>query len=277
MSIGSNDGNLLMDDEQKFCCTFDGCAKTYKQKRNLMIHIKLDHCDPNDLHMFECNEEGCGKQFKYKCALNRHNILYHSGAEARELLLAKRRKNTEPRAIIAAEEKRWRVLVGAVESEPDSKLFQCCHDECNRVFTSKGSLNLHIERKHEKPGQFQCPVESCARQFSYKHVLQTHVERTHHMPFNHQDYPNPKRHRTPRNQSSALIVHADESDMDSEDEPLNGRAKRSATGKESKQSALGNLADMAARTASIGGVGGAGVVQLFECDYPGCGKVGYLM
>jgi len=136
----------------------------------------------------------------------------------------------EPKVIDPNEDKRWRVLVGAVESDPDSKLFQCCHESCNRVFTSKGSLKLHLQRKHDTPGLFACPIESCGRQFSYKHVLQTHIERVHHMPFDYTAFPNPKRQRTPRNVSAladaalqmleAPAATAPDSDLDSEDEPV---------------------------------------------------------
>ena len=198
------DTNLIPIDteegeNQKYVCTFEGCGKAYKQKRNLMIHVKLDHTNPALVPWHECQAEGCTKSFKYKCALNRHIILYHSGPEAREAMLAKRRKNTETRSIAPNEEKKWRILVGAVESDPDSKLFQCCKEGCNRVFTSKGGLNLHMERKHERPGSFVCPKEECQRQFSYKHVLQTHMERVHGLPFHYEDFPNPKRQRAPRN------------------------------------------------------------------------------
>jgi hypothetical protein len=274
-----NDSNEDGED-QKFWCTFEGCGKCYKQKRNLMIHVKLDHVDQSLVQWHECNAEGCAKTFKYKCALNRHIVLYHSGPEAREAMLARRRKNHEVRSVIPNEEKKWRVLVGAVEADPESKLFQCCNEGCTRVFTSKGSLNLHIERKHERPGAFVCPVETCARQFSYKHVLQTHVERIHHIPFNHEDFPNPKRQRTPRNKpqnpespepEKTMLVVADDSDPDSEDEDEDddaklivqvepARAKRSAApasaSSRAMRSALGNLADMAARSATL--VSGAG-------------------
>jgi len=143
------------------------------------------------------------------------------------------------------EDKRWRVLVGAVESDTDSKLFQCCHESCNRVFTSKGSLKLHLQRKHDTPGLFTCPVETCARQFSYKHVLQTHIERVHHMPFDYTAFPNPKRQRTPR-KVSALAQAANQllegsqndsveagnyqdSDLDSEDDEPAAKLIKSAT------------------------------------------------
>ena len=93
MSVDDHDEDITMGEEQKFCCTHDGCGKSYKQKRNLMIHVKLDHCDPSEMRLYECSEEGCGRVFKYKCALNRHNILYHMGPEIREAHLCKRRKN----------------------------------------------------------------------------------------------------------------------------------------------------------------------------------------
>lgn len=269
MSVEDHDEDITMGEEQKFFCSYEGCGKSYKQKRNLMIHVKLDHCDPADMRLYECSEEGCGRVFKYKCALNRHNILYHMGAEVREAHLCKRRKNQvsyrwphffqiilssltiitldltlemhsqEPKVIDPNEDKRWRVLVGAVESDPDSKLFQCCHESCNRVFTSKGSLKLHLQRKHDTPGLFVCPIESCGRQFSYKHVLQTHIERVHHMPFDYTAFPNPKRQRTPRNVSaladaaSQLLeapasAVAPDSDLDSEDEPVAKALKAAA-------------------------------------------------
>lgn len=138
----------------------------------------------------------------------------------------------EPKVIDPNEDKRWRVLVGAVESDPESKLFQCCHESCNRVFTSKGSLKLHLQRKHDTPGLFSCPIDSCGRQFSYKHVLATHIERVHHLPFDYTQFPNPKRHRTPRNQArleaaghGVMAVPLEDSDLDSEDEPSATRVK----------------------------------------------------
>eukprot|EP01032_Pedospumella_encystans_P008578 gene8578-10164_t len=288
MSVDDHDEDITMGEEQKFCCTHDGCGKSYKQKRNLMIHVKLDHCDPSEMRLYECSEEGCGRVFKYKCALNRHNILYHMGPEIREAHLCKRRKNQEPKVLDPNEDKRWRVLVGAVESDPDSKLFQCCHESCNRVFTSKGSLKLHLQRKHDTPGLFTCPVETCARQFSYKHVLQTHIERVHHMPFDYTAFPNPKRQRTPR-KVSALAQAANQllegsqndsveagnyqdSDLDSEDDEPAAKLIKTATkaakaaeneagassssvGRSTRgnaATALGNLADMAARSATLG-------------------------
>ena len=287
------------DNEQKYWCTYEGCNKCYKQKRNLMIHVKLDHCEPEQLVMHECPAEDCTKTFKYKCALNRHFTLYHSGAEVREATLAKRRKSREIRVAAPNEEKKWRVLVGAVEEDPDSKSFACPHENCNRVFTSKGSLNLHVERKHNNPRAFTCPVETCGRQFSYKHVLQTHVERIHpNQPFNYSDYPNPKRQRSQKNRSSEgendvvpselsqttaddhyYKHYPESSDADpnsEEDEHVHmetpgqsaavGVAKRGAadagTNKHSR-TALGKLAEMAVRSTGLAesseGEAGAGI------------------
>jgi hypothetical protein len=249
-------------EEQKFECPEEGCGRCYRQRRNLMIHIKLDHTEPGAIPWHTCHADDCGKSFKYKCALNRHIVLYHSGPDAREAMLAKRRKNQEIRSFEPNEEKKWKMMIGGTENDPDSKLFQCCHDGCNRMFTSKGSLNLHIERKHERPFAFICPVATCARQFSYKHVLQTHVERVHKIPFNHEDFPNPKRQRTRKTQpisgdlnidgdeaagtGTMMVVASDSSDSDSlNDDELEEVLMESATAKKDKGE--GDSAESSAR------------------------------
>jgi hypothetical protein len=47
------------------------------------------------------------------------------------------------------------------------------------VFSWKGSLVLHQDRKHKNVDSFCCPVEDCVKTFSYKHVLQSHLKRVH--------------------------------------------------------------------------------------------------
>jgi len=46
-------------------------------------------------------------------------------------------------------------------------------DICNRGFTTKGSLELHVDSVHLKKKEFGCSI--CGRLFSRKHILKTHI------------------------------------------------------------------------------------------------------
>lgn len=57
---------------EKFSCTYEGCNRTYFQKRNLTAHILSRHQGKK----FPCTIEGCGKMLLSKRSLTKHIALH---------------------------------------------------------------------------------------------------------------------------------------------------------------------------------------------------------
>lgn len=83
------------------------------------------------------------------------------------------------------------------DSQPSSGEFPCHYTDCNRSFSKKGNLNVHIKTVHEKRRDFVCgetelkfseleelqhdlaEIEGCGRDFTSKSSLEEHVRTAH--------------------------------------------------------------------------------------------------
>ena len=86
------------------------------------------------------------------------------------------------------------------ESQQSAMAFPCIYNDCNRSFSKKGNLNVHIKTVHEKRRDFVCgetelnlsqlpgqqvlsedhaEIEGCGRDFTSKSSLEEHVRTAH--------------------------------------------------------------------------------------------------
>ncbi|XP_011559604.2 zinc finger protein 32 isoform X1 [Plutella xylostella] len=70
-------------------------------------------------------------------------------------------------------------LVAHLKSHNGTNLFAC--DECPKTYTRASYLKLHklVHSGQERPKPFSCNYEGCERKFSTKHSLTVHIAHTH--------------------------------------------------------------------------------------------------
>lgn len=54
---------------ERLACTYENCKRSYTNKRNLKMHIRIDHSEGTT---FKCDYDNCSKTFKYKGSLTKH-------------------------------------------------------------------------------------------------------------------------------------------------------------------------------------------------------------
>lgn len=72
------------------------------------------------------------------------------------------------------------------ESEPESDRF-CPYEDCQKLFTSKRSLRVHVESVHQKIKKFRCKLPNCGYESYQRTNVVTHQIQVHKLP-NHHTY-----------------------------------------------------------------------------------------
>uniref|UniRef100_A0A6P7GPK9 Zinc finger protein 585B-like isoform X1 n=2 Tax=Diabrotica virgifera virgifera TaxID=50390 RepID=A0A6P7GPK9_DIAVI len=153
---------------EKYKCKI--CAKEYRVKKNLMIHM-LNHKE--DYKTFELNQNSkrcvichiCSKFFATEHAL-RYHLISHTGErkyDCKHCLKSYKYEQDLNRHMHS-------------HTGGEIKLFECHH--CYKVFKQKGHLNRHIEG-HVSLGSKNYKCDMCTRSYQRKESLYVHIRTVH--------------------------------------------------------------------------------------------------
>ncbi|CAB3220483.1 unnamed protein product [Arctia plantaginis] len=145
-------------DVAQFKCGF--CHKTYKSRQSLKEHFRVAHSSNRKLYVCVT----CGKRFTARSTLMMHHKT-HSGEKPFACPNCPKRFT---RAIYL----RAHSLIHSGLEKP--KPFVCTHDGCDRSFSMKHSLLVHIAHAHVVERPHQCDI--CFKGFATPFGLKTHRE-----------------------------------------------------------------------------------------------------
>ncbi|XP_072934459.1 uncharacterized protein [Epargyreus clarus] len=145
-------------DVAQFKCGF--CNKTYKSRQSLKEHFRVAHS--SNRMLFVCVT--CGKSFTAKSTLMMH-MKTHSGQK--EFACAHC-----PKSYTRASYLRVHSLVHLGQERP--KPFVCNYQDCDRSFSTKHSLSIHIAHSHTLERPYKCDI--CSKGFATTPGLKNHRE-----------------------------------------------------------------------------------------------------
>ncbi|PNY24943.1 Transcription factor IIIA [Tolypocladium capitatum] len=193
------------------------CGQSFRKKETLHKHVRKEH---EDKKAFECSEPGCHDEFDSKPALKRHCEKTHGeikfwcgecglttaegGTEHRvgfttELLLQQHLKQEHQNCIFCEYKSlsRWELeqhieMHHSGKTVEDRKTHACPYDGCEKKFTKRSNLNVHIRTAHEG-FRFACGEvdlsgpdfegwsndRGCGGKFSTKVRLEDHIRFIH--------------------------------------------------------------------------------------------------
>ncbi|GAA0164840.1 C2H2 zinc finger transcription factor [Lithospermum erythrorhizon] len=203
--------HLLQHQGKLFECPIDCCKRRFAFQGNMMRHVKDFHGDSSYDDYFSpkqhvCPEVGCGKVFEYPSKLKKHmdSHVKLDSVEAfcsepgcmkyfsNEKCLKEHLQSCHQHIIceicgtkqLKKNIKRHLCIHEPVTSE---QRVPCTFEGCERTFSTKSNLNLHIKAVHSESRQFVCGVSGCGRKFQYKHVRDKHEMSGCHV-FTHGDF-----------------------------------------------------------------------------------------
>ncbi|XP_063707211.1 zinc finger protein OZF-like [Culicoides brevitarsis] len=153
----SHDGD---DDGQLFTCMCDICGKKFLEESSMNVH-KRTH-NPNIIKALYCPVSTCGERMRDQAHLSEHmqihSIVYNCTTCARKFLNA---------GDLADHEK---------THENEHRPFEC--QICQRRYSNKNQLNVHVIRVHRKNEANLHECELCSKTFLAAWELRVH-ERSH--------------------------------------------------------------------------------------------------
>ncbi|XP_041972163.1 gastrula zinc finger protein XlCGF57.1-like [Aricia agestis] len=145
-------------DVPQFKCGF--CNKIYKSRQSLREHFRIAHSSHG--RSFSCVT--CDKKFTTKSTLAMH-IKTHSGIKDYACSVCPKRF-TRPSYLKA------HCLTHTGQEKP--RPFKCKHRDCDRAFSTKYSLLVHIAHSHSTERPYKC--DACPKGFATSFGLKVHKE-----------------------------------------------------------------------------------------------------
>jgi len=148
-----------------FECSF--CGKKYAKKWMIREH-EAGHTGALP---FKCEEEGCGKDFKDFRLFKAHKRSHEKKTKKEQVL-------TCPEEECTMSFSKWTELVSHKKLCHPTE-FQC--SVCQKTFSSKTNLKLHLQVHEEDRTTYMCAVKGCPRFYLHPKNL------SHHMRIKHED------------------------------------------------------------------------------------------
>lgn len=154
--------------EKRFKC--EKCLKEFNYSGDLLRHKKIH----DGIKNYKCHFDGCGKSFIQSYALKLHldvhnNVRYACDKCASEFSVKTTLKNHMQKCIngIATyRTPRYRGNTSVKEKESNRERYKCFVDSCDRIFSSRKYLGVHLEKHHElKLTNFETTCLECQQVF----------------------------------------------------------------------------------------------------------------
>ncbi|KAH8110757.1 hypothetical protein DFH11DRAFT_1859986 [Phellopilus nigrolimitatus] len=159
-------GKLVVDDRRRYCCTYEGCSKSYRKPCRLEEHERVHTGE----RPFSCTT--CQKTYLRESHLQAH-MRSHLPETARSYICT--RENCEKKFWTPQHLKRHEEL------HEGEKPFKCTEDRCLQAFSKHSQLRSHFATAHCPPGTkpYLCEHTGCIKSFSTNQKLKIHAK-THH-------------------------------------------------------------------------------------------------
>ncbi len=162
---------LSHSDAKPFKCTYEGCNKTYKTKKDLTRHIREKHTEKPDEFTCDFIENGqpCGKKFTSQNGLTRHIKTVHTQERTYkcnycdELFYTASERNVH--------ENRWH--------NEEGRKYNCRLEGCNESFYSSSDRNRHERTVHSDERNYKCDHDGCTSCFKTQTELTAHKKNVH--------------------------------------------------------------------------------------------------
>ena len=170
-------------------CPVEECGKSFSLSHQLKRHAKVHEKEsattspPSPPKPTEFRCQACeGVVYRLEKNLKQHQNLEHSGqtfvcgvtdctfTTLKWSLLKAHKLESHP--VVK------RSLVEARDSvEDEAKSFKCTVDGCQKTFSRKSAVAVHVKTVHQDLRPFECRL--CQSKFGHKHLLNRHLQRIH--------------------------------------------------------------------------------------------------